>query len=99
MTNDKNWIDENVLEEVNGGAGGGPWTMTVTDCGGGGSYLALRPEPKWDNARELMKLYPGYQVLTYGTTTRGTGLYGTPCTYTYVCFNNTWGWVNSNFIR
>lgn len=99
MADEKIIMDEQKLDEVNGGAGGGPWVMTVTDCGGGGSYLALRPEPKWDNARELAKLYPGYKVQTYGTTSRGTTLYGAPASYTYVCFNGTWGWVNSNFIR
>ena len=91
-------IDGMELEDVSGGSGGGAgYYMTVGDCGGG--YLALRPQPVWDNAHELARLYPGYQVFTYGATTNGTTLYGAPCTYTYVCFNGTWGWVNSNFIH
>ena len=91
-------IDGQELEVVSGGnSGGAGYYMTVGDCGGG--YLALRPQPVWDNASEIARLYPGYQVYTYGATTRGTGLYGAPCSYTYVSFNNKWGWVNSNFIR
>ena len=91
-------IDGQEIEDVVGGVGiNGGYNMTVGDCGGG--YLALRPQPVWDNAHELARLYPGYTVFTYGATTRGTGLYGSPCTYTYVNYNGIWGWVNSNFIR
>ena len=70
---------------------------TVGDCGGG--YLALRPQPVWDQYHELQRLYPGYKVFTYGAVTRGTGLNGVPCSYTYVRFNDTWGWANSAFLR
>lgn len=98
MADEKIIIDGQELEDVSGGkkhsAG---YTMTVGNCGGG--YLALRPQPVWDNAHELARLYPGYQVYTYGATTRGTTLNGAPATYTYVQWNGTWGWVNSNFIR
>ena len=89
-------IDGAELEDVSGGSGGNGYYMTVGNCNGG--YLALRPQPVWDQYHELGQLYPGYQVFTYGGTTRGTGLNGVPCTYTYVCFNGTWGWVNSAFI-
>ena len=85
------------LEDVNGGQGGGGYNLTVGDCNG--NYLALRPQPVWDQYHELAHLYPGYQVFTYGQTTRGTGLQGVPCTYTYVCWNGTWGWANSAFLR
>ncbi len=91
-------VDGQGLENVSGGAGSSKGCyMTVGDCGGG--YLALRPQPVWDNDHEIAKLYPGNSVFTYGATTNGTGLYGIPCNYTYVYFNGNWGWVNSSFIR
>ena len=86
-------VDGQELEEVNGGYGGAGYYMTVGDCNGG--YLALRPH----QYHEIARLYPGYQVYTYGATTRGTGLNGVPCSYTYVAFNGVWGWVNSAFVR
>ena len=85
------------MDEVNGGIGGSGFYMTVGNCNGG--YLALRPQPVWDQYHEIAQLWPGYQVYTYGATTSGTGLNGVPCRYTYVCFNGNWGWVNSAFIR
>ena len=94
---DKIIIDGQELEDVNGGYGGAGFYMTVGDCGGG--YLALRPQPVWDQYHEIAKLYPGYEVFTYGSTTRGTGLNGVPCSYTYVMFNGNWGWANSAFLR
>lgn len=90
-------IDGQELEDVNGGIGGAGYYMTVGNCNGG--YLALRPQPVWDQYHEIAQLWPGYQVYTYGATTSGTGLNGVPCRYTYVCFNGNWGWVNSAFIR
>ena len=105
---DKIIIDGQELEDVSGGQAGGGYNMTVGDCGGG--YLALRPEPVWDQYHELAHmypgytvftygLYPGYTVFTYGSTTRGTGLNGVPCTYTYVRWDGMWGWANSAFLR
>jgi len=44
-------------------------------------------------------MWPGSTVFTYGAKTNGTGLYGTPCTYTYVQYNGVWGWANSSFLR
>ena len=98
MSEEKIYIDGQDLSKVDGGtAGGAGYTLTVGDCNG--SYLALRPEAKWDQYHELARLYPGYQVFTYGATTQGTGLNGVPCSYTYVCFNSIWGWANSAFLR
>ena len=94
---DKIIIDGQELEDVSGGQAGGGYNMTVGDCGGG--YLALRPEPVWDQYHELARMYPGYTVFTYGSTTRGTGLNGVPCTYTYVRWDGRWGWANSAFLR
>ena len=79
---DKIIIDGQELENVSGGQAGGGYNLTVGECNG--NYLALRPQPVWDQYHELARLYPGYQVMTYGQTTRGTGLQGVPCTYTYV---------------
>ena len=94
---DKIIIDGQELEDVNGGQGQAGYYMTVGDCNGG--YLALRPQPVWDQYHELAQLYPGYRVFTYGATTRGTGLNGIPCTYTYVKWNENRGWANSAFLR
>ena len=91
-------LPEETLDQVNAGYGSGSgFYMTVGNCNGG--YLALRPQPVWDQYHELAQLYPGYQVFTYGATTRGTGLNGIPCTYTYVKWNGIWGWANSSFLR
>ena len=90
-------VDGQELEDVSGGRGGAGYYMTVGNCNGG--YLALRPQPVWDQYHEIAQLWPGYQVYTYGATTSGTGLIGVPCRYTSVCFNGNWGWVNSAFIR
>ena len=93
-----NAMSEEELEEVSGGVGGGSgYYLTVGNCNG--SYLALRPQPVWDQYHELAHLYPGYQVFTYGTTTNGTGLNGVPCTYRLVCFNGTWGWADAYFLH
>ena len=93
----KKVVDENELEDVNGGYGSGAgFDMTVGNCNG--SYLALRPQPVWNRYHELYQLWPGYQVFTYGATTNGTGLNGTPCTYRYVQYDGIWGWANASFL-
>jgi hypothetical protein len=97
MSEEKKVNMNDSMDEVNGGIGGSGFYMTVGNCNGG--YLALRPQPVWNQYQELAQLYPGYQVFTYGQTTRGTGLQGVPCTYPYVCWNGTWGWANSAFLR
>ena len=90
-------LSEDELEKASGGAGHGTgYYLTVGNCNG--SYLALRPEPYWDQYHELERLWPGYQVFTYGSTSNGTGLNGIPCVYRYVCFNGIWGWANSAFL-
>ena len=98
MSEEKKNINEEQELDVNAGYGGsqGFW-MTVGDCNG--SYLALRPEPVWNQYSELAKMWPGQTVFTYGATTRGTGLNGVPCSYTYVQYQDTWGWANSSFLR
>lgn len=92
-----NVLTEEELEGASGGFGSGKgFSLTVGNCNG--SYLALRPQPCWDQYNELARLWPGYQVFTYGAMSNGTGLNGTPCVYTYVCFNGIWGWANSSFM-
>ncbi|MCR4658538.1 MAG: hypothetical protein K5770_20255 [Lachnospiraceae bacterium] len=90
-------LTDEEVETVSGGAGGRGFYMTVGDCNG--SYLALRPQPYWDQYHEIAQLYPGYEVSTYGETINGTGLNGESCTYTHVCYNGIWGWVNSAFLH
>ena len=90
-------LTDEEVESVSGGYGGVGYYLTVGDCKGG--YLALRPEPVWDQYHEIAQLFPNYQVFTYGSTTRGTGLNGVSCSYTYVSFNGRWGWANSAYLR
>ena len=90
-------VNDQNLDDVSGGQGGAGYNMTVGPCNG--TYLALRPQPVWDQYHELARLYPGYTVFTYGQTTNGTGCQGVPCTYTYVRWNGIWGWANSSFLR
>ena len=90
-------LTDEEVETVSGGAGGRGFYMSVGYCNG--SYLALRPQPVWDQYHEIARLYPGYEVFTYGATTRGTGLNGVSCSYTYVSFNGIWGWANSAFLH
>ena len=97
MSEEKKVALNEELNDINGGAGSGNgFYMTVGNCNG--SYLALRPEPVWDQYHELAQLYPGWQVFTYGSTTNGTGLNGTPCIYRYVRFGDQWGWANAAFL-
>ena len=97
MSEEKKVINNDELENVNGGYGSGSgFYMTVGNCNG--SYLALRPQPVWDQYNELAQLYPGNQVFTYGATSNGTGLNGMPCTYRFVSFGGIWGWANASFL-
>ena len=90
-------LTDEELDRASGGYGiGGGFYMTVGNCNGG--YLPLQPEPIWDQYHELTRMYPGYQVFTYGSTTKGTGLNGSPCTYRYVSFNGIWGWADSAYL-
>ena len=93
----KNSMSDGELDKVSGGNGrGSGFFMTVGNCNG--SYLALRPQPYWDQYHELAQLYPGYQVFTYGETRNGTGLNGTPCTYRFVSYDGIWGYANASFL-
>ena len=94
---DNNKMSNEELMDVNGGYGsGGGFYMSVGNCNG--SYLALRPQPYFDQYHELAQLWPGYQVFTYGETTNGTGQNGSPCTYRHVSYNGVWGWANARFL-
>ena len=83
------------LDKVSGGSDSG-FFMTVDDCNG--SYLALRSQPCWDKSNEIAQLWPDYHVYTYGATTNGTGLNGTPCTYWWVEYNGKCGWADASFL-
>jgi hypothetical protein len=97
MSEEKKVMNGQELENSAGGNSRNGWYLTVGDCNG--TYLALRPQPVWDQYHEIMRLYPGYQVWTFGEVVRGTGLNGIPCNYTYVSYNGKWGWANSSFLR
>lgn len=91
-------LSDEKLDQANGGCGSGSGShMTVGNCNG--RYLALRPQPYWDQYHELAQLWPGYQVYTYGATANGTGPNGTPCTYRYVNWNGIWGWADAAFLH
>lgn len=94
---EENLLNEEELDKSSGGYGSGSgFYMSVGNCNGG--YLALRPQPVWDQYHELAQLYPGYSVFTYGGTTNGTGLNGMPCTYRYVSWQGIWGYANAAFL-
>ncbi len=89
-------LNDEEVESVSGGYGGVGYYLTVGDCEGG--YLALRPQPVWDQYHEIARLYPSYEVFTYGTIIDGTGVNGTPCKYRYVQYNGIWGYANAAFL-
>ncbi len=96
MADEKKVLIDEELEGINGGLSkASGWYMTVNVPK---NYLALRPQPYWDQYHELAQLYPGYQVFTYGEITNGTGLNGTPCTYRKVCYNGIWGWADAAYL-
>ncbi len=89
-------MSEEELQDVIGGVKkNSGWFMTVNVPK---NYLALRPQPYWDQYHEMAQLYPGYQVFTYGEITNGTGLNGAACTYRKVCYNGIWGWANAAYL-
>ena len=88
-------VDGQELDDVDGGRGASGYYMTVGSCNGG--YLALRPQPVWDQYHEIAQLWPGYQVFTYGATTRGTGLSGVPSGFPSID-KVTMGWQKSDLI-
>jgi hypothetical protein len=89
-------LTDEEVETVSGGARDGGFYMSVGNCNG--SYLALRPQPVWDQYHEIARLYPSYEVFTYGTIIDGTGVNGTPCKYRYVQYNGIWGYANAAFL-
>ncbi len=99
MDEEKKTMTEEELESVNGG-GAVPnydmWSMTVCVQS---NYLALRPQPYWDQYHELAQMPNGATVYTSGQITNGTGLNGTPCQYMWVQYNGIQGWANAAFLR
>ncbi len=97
MADEKKVINNDELEKVDGGSSKGrSWEMRVhVDSG----YLALRPQPRWDQYNELAQMPNGATVVTYGEITNGTGLNGTPCQYRYVYYYGQGGWANAAFLR
>ncbi len=97
MADEKKVLNSENLESVNGGEGkGSGWYMTAAVQSG---YLALRPNPVWDQYHELAQIPNGATVYTEGGITNGTGLNGTPCKYRWICYNGRWGWANAAFLR
>ena len=90
-------LPEETLEQVNAGVGSGAgYIMTVGNCGGG--YLELYSQPN-GQCNALARLYPGNQVTTFGMQNRGIDQNGESCTFTYVSWNEIWGWVVSAFLH
>ncbi len=98
MADEKKVLNNEELENVNGGTSRGynVWSMTVCVQSG---YLALRPQPVWDQYHELAQIPNGATVYTSGQITNGTGLNGTPCQYRWVQYNGIQGWANAAFLR
>ncbi len=97
MTDEKRILKQEELANIDGGLGGegGRW-MTVTVQS---SYLALRPQPVWNQYHELAQIPNGAQVFTDGQVTNGSTLNGAPCQYRWICYNGQWGWANANNLR
>ena len=90
-------ISEEDLDQVSAGVGSGAgYIMTVGNCAGG--YIELYCQPN-GQCNALARLYPGYQVVTFGMQNRGIDENGASCTYTYVNWNEIWGWANSCFLH
>ncbi len=96
MADEKKVLNSENLENVNGGKGYDAWAMTVCVQS---VYLALRPQPWWDQYHELAQMPNGATVYTSGQITNGTGLNGTPCQYMWVQYNGIQGWANAAFLR
>ncbi len=96
MSDEKKVLNNEELENVNGGKGYDAWSMKVSVQSG---YLALRPQPCWDQYHELAQMPNGATVYTSGQITNGTGLNGTPCQYMWVQYNGIQGWANAAFLR
>ncbi len=97
MAVEKKVLHSEELNRMDGGLsrGEGCW-MTVTVPS---SYLALRPQPVWNQYHELDQIPNGAQVFTNGQMTNGTTLNGAPCQYRWICYNGQWGWANANNLR
>ncbi len=87
-------LNEQELEKVSGGYD--TWAMTVCVQGG---YLALCPQPCWDQYHELAQIPNGATVYTSGQITNGTGLNGHPCQYMWVQYNGIQGWADAAYLR
>ncbi len=97
MADEKKVLNNEELGSVDGGTSkANGWYMTAAVQSG---YLALRPQPTWDQYHELAQIPNGATVYTEGGITNGTGLNGTPCQYRWVCYNGQWGWANAGFLR
>ncbi len=96
MADEKKVLNNEEVENINGGTGTtSGWYMTVSVQSG---YLALRPQPCWNQYHELAQIPSGALVYTENGITNGTSLNGTPCQYRWVCYNDQWGWANAAFL-
>ncbi len=97
---DFNKINDQELENVAGGSGGGAVFKTVANLTGG--YLAVRtaPEYKYENEIQSCKLYNGDMVEITGPSVVGTGINNTKATYVWIraLKNGVSGYVNAYYL-
>ena len=97
---DINKINDQELENVAGGAGGGTMRVVANLQDG---YLAIRTAPayRYENEIKSCKLYNGDVVEVTGGYVKGTGINNTPATYAYVYApkGNVSGYVNAYYLR
>ncbi len=96
MADEMKNMNNEELENVNGGTRYGPRSMTVCVQSG---YLALRPQPCWDPYHELAQMPNGATVCTSDQLTHGTGLNGAYCLYRFVQYNGIQGWAEAAYLR
>ncbi len=97
MTDELKALNNEELENVSGGESRAEgWYMSVCLQSG---YLALRPDPAWDQYSELAQIPNGAEVFTNGEITNGTGLNGIPCQYRWIRYGQLWGWANADYLR
>ncbi len=97
MADEKKVLNNSELDKVDGGMSKAQ-AFELRVCVDSG-YLALRPQPKWDQYNELAQMPNEAIVVTYGEVTNGTGLNGAFCQYRYVYYLGQGGWANAAYLR
>ena len=93
-----NLISEDELEAVNGGKdSSGLQKMRVRNYPYG--PLAIMSRPDYNEGRVLYRVPTGTLVYTDGRTEQRLNREGKMCSYTSVCFQNQWGYAESEYLE